>query len=77
MPKTINFRFTHSGIEKTISTPEDSPFKYVVQFAIESFEISSRVSRIDNYESKAIDTNLTARQVWQVYGCDAMIRLNS
>lgn len=77
MRKFLEFRFVFGPIEKTISVPSDTPFKFVLQFAAESFDINTRISSIINYEGIPIDASLKAFEILQKFGCDLNIRVNT
>jgi Ubiquitin fold modifier 1 protein len=77
MRKFVEFRFVLGNREKTISCPVTTPFKYVMQFAAEEFEVNAKISSIVNYEAAPLDTGLISLEVWQVYGSEVYIRCNS
>ena len=77
MRKFLEFKFVLGQVEKTISVPFDTPFRFVLQFAAESFDINSRISSICNHDNVPIDFSMKAFEIWQEYGCDLNIRLNS
>jgi len=77
MRKFVEFRFVFDDTVKTISAPAAAPFKFVLQFAAESFAITKRITSITNFEGISIDASLLSSEIWQMYGCDLTIRTNT
>ena len=75
--KTVEFCFydpTGRGVYKTVSTPADAPFKYVVQFAADALGIEQRIKNAVTKDGAVMDRSYPASEVLLRWGCDVYFK---